>query len=343
VFQALSSMVPSTTIASFSRVFLGSSVPGWHRLDDGLIRLPLTLDGATTNIGIHIEDNEGFTEWVNDRCDFFASTHKDFDLYPTEASYRAAFHPSWISKSQEQISNTISEYAESLPPFSRIRKPFLFLQNRWSEMQNVLSAALYMGNPKKARDFTLFAQDLTLFGPELSDVNDLGGLLNLLDTTAHVDDLLRMGMTDLIHVKDEDGKIRGLHDAAAATEEPWLCLVDAGGKETRRAKHTVRSVCTYELDDERRVDPFLKASVDIHEAYDVFEADLKRRNLLVIGAYLIAHFGMTDDDVKALQQKGFRPEALQSHLRATGRQPQTGLLHHANLLVPVLRRIGEAP
>ncbi|HEX5036766.1 MAG TPA: hypothetical protein VFX30_06375 [bacterium] len=322
-------MAPLTSIATLPRVFLNPVVPGWYG-SNGNVRLPLHMSGTTMDIGIHKDDERGLTAWVEDHRNYFASIHQDFDIYPTESSYQAAVHPPWISNVRQRISKTISEYAASLPASSRFRQPLRFLEERWPDIQTLLSAALYMGNPDKGRDFTLFPQDLTLFGPELSDVNDLDALLSLLANVTHIDDLLRTGMTDVIEVREEEGETRLLHDAMAAIEDP--------------AKNAIRPVCVYDLDEDRKINPFQpKLKNELTRAFDDFQKEVTWKNALVTGAYLMAHFKINDDDLRTLRQSGFRPDALQSRLRATGRRSgPAGNLYYANLLSSALGRLADA-
>lgn len=336
-------MAPSTSIATLPRVFLNPVVPGWIG-SNGNIHLPLHMNGTTTDIGVHDDDKRGLSAWVAAHRNYFASIDQEFAIYPTEDSYQKEVHPAWISNVRQRISRTISEYAASLPESSRFRQPLRFLEERWPDIQTVLSAALYMDNLGKGREFTLFPQDLTLFGPELTDLNDLDPLLSLLANVTHIDDLLRTGMTDVIEVSDEKGEIRPLHDVMAATEDPWLSVVDEKGNESRWAKRAIRPVCVFHLDEDYKINPFEpELKNKLTKAFDDFQRELHWKNALVTGAYLMAHFKINDDDMRTLRQADFRPDALQSRLRATGRRPgPAGNVYYANVLSSALGRLADA-
>jgi hypothetical protein len=143
---------------------------------------------------------------------------------------------------------------------------------------------------------------LNLFGAAIDPEGDLFGLLHLLDTFATVDGFLAAGLTDRIQIAGENG-IRELVDAAPMPEDPWLDVIDGAGGNLRLLKREIRPVCILEEDAAGRVDPMGKGSASVHVAHERFQIELIELNAFLIGAYLFAHFGLSDEEVGSLSSK----------------------------------------
>lgn len=281
-------------------MFVNPVVPGWIDPAGGL-RLPLTLDASTSDIGVRAGDPEGLASWIAGRRPYFASRNPEFRFFASEGHYRAAVHPAWLEHATGKIDDTVRSYAGSAAPL---------LHDRWGRIHSLFAATLYAGQGTPSPgDFFLVPQDLSLFGTPIDPENDLFGILHLLETFAMVDGLFAAGLTDRIQIAGESG-LRELFDASPKPEDPWLDVIDDSGRSLRLEKSEIRPICILEEDASGRVDSMATGSATVHMAHERFQVELVHRNALLIGAYLFAHFGLTDDDLKGLASRISHDEGI---------------------------------
>ncbi|HSA60193.1 MAG TPA: hypothetical protein VLJ37_10975 [bacterium] len=292
--------LPPYALSGTPRVFVNPLVPVWIDPAGG-IQLPLTMDASTTDIGVRAGNPEGLATWIAGRRPYFASRDPEFRFFASEGEYRAAVHPAWLDQATGKIDEIVRSYAGTA---ARL------LHDRWSRIHPLLAATLYAGQGTLSPgDFFLIPQDLSLFGAPFDPANDLFGLLHLLETFAMVDGLFAAGLTDRIQIAGETG-LRELHDAPPKSEDPWLEVIDGFGASIRVPKSEIRPFCILEEDADGRVDSMTTGSATVHVAYDRFQIELVQLNALLIGAYLFAHFGLTDDELKSLAARISHDEGM---------------------------------
>jgi hypothetical protein len=346
---------PALSASSFSltavpRVFLGSRVPGWFS-PEGRLHLPLTLDGRSTDIGVDVEDEEGLLAWLERNERFFACRRPNFDFYYSESAYRAATQPPWLRESQERINRTVRG-REALAS-SPAHVVLAHLRERWSEIQKIISAALYAGESAMPQgEFYIFAHDLSLFGAPIRADQDLTGLLNLLDSFAHIEGLLRAGLTDRVIIGD-DRNPKDLYDAAPSIADPWFEVFE-DGRVRKLDKRDIRPICLYDPDEKGNIDPLEKCLSSIHRGYQIFQGELALQNAMLLGSYLLIHYGLEDSEIKLLSERvtqagptlnglfaASAPDKVVSYLRGTKRKLGRNEFAQGRLLATVLHQIGS--
>jgi len=256
-------------------------IPGWLS-PRGTAVLPLTLDGSGTDLGICADDEEGLFAWMRSRSTYFASSGADFSIFPDEAEYRRYVQPSWLKLAAVTIGDTIRKAEESTTRNSSLSVQISALSEQWRHIRPLFSAALYQGD-KNVNDtrFALFTQDLGLYGAPAT--GSLGDLLALLDVFAHIDQLLRANMTDLIFVQRGKDKVKLYR--TESDQEDFL-------------PH-----CYYQENKEGCIDPFADLETPIHPIHEAFLEGVAHHNGQFLGAYLMAHLRFNDDDLSSLRRR----------------------------------------